>query len=337
MIRDPDKLLARLRAIHAAIRDRVVAACERTAMEDLATVAADPAGDTLFTLDRVCEAELGRRLADLGREWPCVLIAEGLPPSGLALPQESDPRAAELRVIVDPIDGTRGLMYQKRPAWILTGVAPNRGPATTLADVELAVQTEIPLLKQHLCDAWWAEAGSGAQGERLNRLTGSRQPLWPQPSRAASIAQGYGGLARFFPGDIAELAAIEDEVIQRILGPKPAGKAHAFNDQYGSTGGQLAELISGHDRWTADLRPLLTEMLGRRGLAAGICCHPYDLCTELIAREAGVIVTDACGQRLSAPLDVSTDVSWIGYANPQIRAQVEPVLRAVLQERGKFV
>ena len=36
------------------------------------------------------------------------------------------------RVIVDPIDGTRGLMYQKRSAWILTGVAPNRGPGTSL-------------------------------------------------------------------------------------------------------------------------------------------------------------------------------------------------------------
>ena len=42
-------------------------------------------------------------------------------------------------------------MYQKRPAWILTGVAPGPGPST-LADIELAVQTEIPLVKQHLCD-----------------------------------------------------------------------------------------------------------------------------------------------------------------------------------------
>ena len=35
---------------------------------------------------------------------------------------------AEIRLIVDPIDGTRGLMYDKRPAWALAGVAPNKGP-----------------------------------------------------------------------------------------------------------------------------------------------------------------------------------------------------------------
>ena len=36
-------------------------------------------------------------------------------------------------------------MYQKRSAWILTGVAPNRGPETSLQDIVLAMQTEIPL------------------------------------------------------------------------------------------------------------------------------------------------------------------------------------------------
>ena len=35
-------------------------------------------------------------------------------------------------------------MYQKRSAWILTGVAPNRGEATTLADIVLAVADRDP-------------------------------------------------------------------------------------------------------------------------------------------------------------------------------------------------
>lgn len=30
-------------------------------------------------------------------------------------------------------------MYQKRSAWILTGVAPNRGPETDLSDIEPAI------------------------------------------------------------------------------------------------------------------------------------------------------------------------------------------------------
>ena len=53
-------------------------------------------------------------------------------------------------------------MYQKRSAWILTAVAPNRGAGTSLRDIELAVQTEIPLVKQHLSDQLWALRGGGA-------------------------------------------------------------------------------------------------------------------------------------------------------------------------------
>jgi hypothetical protein len=75
-------------------------------------------------------------------------------------------------------------------------------------------------------------------------------------------------------------------------------------------------------------------MLAARGRALGICSHPYDLCTELIAREAGVLVSDPSGRRLSAPLDVFTDIAFVAYANDAIRAQVDPALRAALRTRG---
>ncbi len=74
------------------------------------------------------------------------------------------------------------------------------------------------------------------------------------------------------------------------------GKADCFEDQYISSGGQLYELMAGRDRFVADLRPLMEKTLARRGLALGICAHPYDLSTELIAREMGVIVTDRDGR-----------------------------------------
>ena len=92
--------------------------------------------------------------------------------------------------------------------------------------------------------------------------------------------------------------------------------------------------MAGHDRFVADLRPLMDAHLARSGRALGICCHPYDLATELIAREHGVIVTDAHGKSLDAPLAVEPDVSWVGYANDGIRAQVEPRLRHALERRG---
>jgi fructose-1,6-bisphosphatase/inositol monophosphatase family enzyme len=338
MIRNHAALLSRIREIHAAIRDAVVAACEQTAIERLAVPLGEEGGDTIFAIDRVSEHVLLEHFATLADEWSCVLVAEGLGATGrVVLPEGSSAEQAELCIIVDPIDGTRGLMYQKRAAWILTGVAPNHGPTTNLSDIELAVQTEIPLIKQHLCDSLWVVAGQGVGGERFNRLTGERQPLTPRPSHEPTIAQGYGGLARFFPGARGLLATIEDELIERTLGPQSVGKALAFEDQYISTGGQLYELLMGHDRWIADLRPLVEPVMQRQGRALGLCCHPYDLCTELIAREAGVRVTDAHGQPLAAPLDVFTDVAWIGYANPAIHDQVTPVLTTILREHGLLV
>jgi hypothetical protein len=337
LIRDPGRLAGRIREIHAAIRDEVVEACEENAPEVMARVVSEGSGDTVFEIDRVSEAALIERFEELAREWPLVLIFEGQESDGVILPRGTAPEEAELRVIVDPVDGSRGLMYQKRSAWILTGVAPDRGPQTTLADVELAVQTEIPTLKQHLCDSLWAIAGVGATGERLDRISGQRSPLSPKPSGSTTIAQGYGGLSRFMPGARAELAAVDDRVHELVLGPVRRGKAQAFEDQYISTGGQLYELVMGHDRWIADLRPLVDPVLRERGLELGLCCHPYDLCTELIAREAGALVTDERGRRLAAPLNTESDVAWVGYANAQIREGVEPALEAALRERGLLV
>lgn len=331
----PEALLAPIRALHERIRDAVVAACEQSALEEMAQVVQDTEGDTIFAVDRVSEELLLEFFErEIAVTTPLVLIAEGLHGGQVILPHGAAESEAVYRIIVDPIDGTRGLMYQKRSAWILTGVAPNRGPATCLSDIELAVQTEIPLLKQHLSDVVWARRGQGAQAERYNRLTGERRPLRLQPSRATTIAHGFAMLARFFPGPREELAAIDEEIIRGALGPVRPGKAHCFEDQYICTGGQFYELMAGHDRFVADLRPLVETLLARRGLALGMCCHPYDLCTELIARELGVIITDPAGQPLRAPLDVDTEVAWTGYANVHLQTQIEPLLQAALRKRG---
>lgn len=325
MIRDSDALLDALRAVHAELRAAVLAASDSAPVEELSAVVADGEGDTVFALDRIGEERLARLFAPIAERWPLRLIAEGVPEPGIELPAGGS-RPPEVVVVVDPVDGTRGLMYHKRSAWILTGVAPVRGRTPTLADIELAVQTEIPLPKQHLGDVLWARRGHGCRAERFDRLTGRSAPLRLRPSRATTVAQGFGGLARFVPGGRQRLAAIDDFVYERLLGRPRPGKAQAFEDQYISSGGQLYELMAGHDRWVADLRPLVSAGPGGHGL----CARPYDLCTELIAREAGVIVTDAAGGPLDAPLDTVTDVAWVAYANAALRAQVEPVLRQAL-------
>jgi len=334
-IEDPRSLLEPLRRLHESIRSAVVAACEVSAVESLAAIAREEEGDTIYAIDSISEELLIEFVErEIARVVPVVLIGEGLPEGKMALPRGSTEEAAVWRIIVDPIDGTRGLMYQKRSGWILTGVAPNLGDETSLCDIVLAIQTEIPLVKQHLSDVAWAVRGAGAQAERVNRFTGERTALRLRPSQSPSIAHGYAQVVRFFPGAREELAAIDEEIVRGALGPVSPGKAHCFEDQYACSGGQLYELASGHDRFTADLRPLMEAGLNARGLALGICCHPYDLCTELIAREAGVLVMDVNGAPLRARLAVEPDVAWVGYANAQIHEQIAPLLQAALVRRG---
>ena len=326
MLRD---LVAAVRRLHEQLRAAVILAGERQTTDDLSRVASDGAGDTLYALDSVTEAPLVDFFQrEVASHVPILLIAEGIAGGRLVLPVDAPEADVRWQVIVDPIDGTRPLMYQKRSGWILTGIAPNRGSATGLHDIEAAVQTEIPLRKQHLADVLWAFRGEGAHAERWNRLTGERAPLVLKPSRAATLAHGFAMVARFFPGEREVLAAIDDEIVTAVVGPPQPGKARCFEDQYVSTGGQLYELMAGHDRFIADIRALMP------GAAATLCCHPYDICTELIARELGVIVTDGRGQPLSAPLSVAPDIAWAGYANASIRDLVEPALHRALRSRG---
>jgi fructose-1,6-bisphosphatase/inositol monophosphatase family enzyme len=331
-----ERLLEPIRTLHARIRDAVVEACTRQTTERLARAEDDaghPAGgDTIYAIDRVGEEVLVDGFAALAREEPLCLIAEGLP-GEVVLPRGARADACRWRVLVDPIDGTRGLMYQKRSAWILTGVAPNKGAATRLRDVELAVQTEIPLVKQHLADQLWAIRGRGMEARRHDRLSGAETPVPLRPSGADTIAHGFASVVRFFPGVRDVLAAVDDEVVNALVEPA-ARQAACFEDQYASSGGQLYELTAGHDRFIADLRPLVQRERLARGLPPGLCCHPYDVCAALIAQEAGVVVTDAAGGPLDAPFDLSADVAWVGYANERLRALVEPVLREALRRHG---
>jgi fructose-1,6-bisphosphatase/inositol monophosphatase family enzyme len=311
-----------------------VAAAERQEVASLATVDRDESGDTIYAIDVVGEAVLTEFADAIAPEHSFVLVAEGLESGKRCYPEGCDPASVDWWIIVDPIDGTRGLMYQKRSAWVLTGVAPNRGPATSLRDIVLAVQTEIPLVKQHLSDQLWAVRGEGAQARRFNRLTGESRPIDLRPSTATTIAHGYASIARFFPGARDQSAALDDAIVLAALGPFAPGKAHCFEDQYASTGGQLYELAAGHDRFVADLRPLLGSLLAGRGLPPPLTCHPYDICTALIAEECGVIVTDPYGAPLVAPLNVDAEIAWAGYANVHIRAQIEPLLQRELRARG---
>src|SRR5205085_3107418 len=130
------------------------------------------------------------------------LIAEGIGPPGhegrAVLPAGASEAAAQVRILIDPIDGTRGLMYDKRPAWFLAGVALNHGPATRLSDIFAAVQVELPISKQSAADVLWAVKGQGAKGMREmvhGDVFQKAHDLVLRPSQADNIEHGFASVS----------------------------------------------------------------------------------------------------------------------------------------------
>ena len=233
-----------------------------------------------------------------------------------------------IRVILDPIDGTRGLMYDKRPAWALGGVAPEKGAATRLRDLAVGCMTELPTSKMGHADVVTAIAGRGAVGERVDLTTDARADLPLAPSRADDLLHGFASVSAFFTQTMDQSADLMQRIERAVIGDRDPSRSSVFNDQYISTGGQWYELIVGHDRFSADLRPAFYARAGHPD--GGLCCHPYDCAALVCATEAGILLTDAAGDPLDGPLDTTTGLNWVGYANAALRRRIEPVIRQFL-------
>ena len=334
MIKDPQSVVERLLEFQRAVRDLIVRSRQTAGLHEVSRASS---ADTIYRIDADVDPLLEAFCEDWGKSTPLVLIAEGLTDnSGSEVSQRVFPRDArdedaEVRLIVDPIDGTRGIMYDKRAAWSLAGVAANKGPATRLRDIEVAAMTELPTSKMGSGDVLWAVKGAGATGRREDLRIGPAEDLPLRPSQAASIDHGFAGVSNFFPGTKVLAAELMEHLARELVGAVDVGKATVFEDQYISTGGQFYELIVGHDRFNADLRPAFYRINGQ---PAGLCCHPYDCAALLIAEEAGVAITDAAGKPLDGPMDTTTGLSWVGYANAALRARIEPLVLDFLARRG---
>src|SRR6476646_10375399 len=274
---------------------------------DMAAIEGKTSADTIYAIDRVADDTL---IGWFDQHWPDVeLVSEGLEEPVVI---GDDPAWT---VIVDSIDGTRGLMYDKRPAWCLAAASPRGG---SLRDVVAAAMTELPTTKQGLADQLSGTPGTGVVAERIELGDGHRWPLIVQPSSATDLEHGFAAVAKFFvPGKVA-LAQLETELFARL------GSRHVFDDEYISSGGQLHELIAGRDRFVADLRPLVDP--------DAFACHPYDICTAMLLEEVGGVVTDPRGGPLDVPIDTTTAVTWAGYANPELAARIGPILAELVDE-----
>jgi fructose-1,6-bisphosphatase/inositol monophosphatase family enzyme len=282
----------------------------RTALVDargieMAEIDGETVADTIYAIDRIADDAL---LGWFEQHWPGVeVVSEGLDEPVVV------GRDPAWTVIVDTIDGTRGLMYDKRPAWCLAAAAPRGG---ALRDVVSASMTELPTAKMGAADQLSATRGGGVVAERLDLRDGTRAPLAVRPSQATDLEHGFAGLAKFFPAGKPRLAALEGALFDRL------GSRIVFDDEYICSGGQIHELVTGRDRFVADLRPLVDP--------DAFACHPYDLCTTFLLEEAGGVVTDPWGAPLDAPLDTTTSVAWVGYANPRLASWIGPILAELL-------
>lgn len=327
-------ITAGLRRLGLAIRAHLMSA--RRDPTELSRVVGFEGGDTVFALDRQVEPIIMHEI----EAWPSALlpvmvVAEGLGPEGR---RRFGPPTGDVRwhLLIDPIDGTRGLMYDKRSAWFLAAAAPGDGPAM-LSRAVSAVMVELPTSKQGWADDLAADEEGGLTGCRVNLGSGHAVPLPISPSQRHDLLHGFGQVTSFFAGTHRQAADLTEAIAAALCAPRP-GEATLFNDQYISTGGQMVELALGRDRFCCDLRPLFETIATRAAVPGatvpGLACHPYDVAGMLVARRAGVVLTDGFGRELDAPFDVTTSVHWCGYANQALRIRIEPIIQAWLRSHG---
>jgi hypothetical protein len=325
----PSWLRTLLRTMHARIRSAVREDLASQEKAFLAGEARQGAGDVSFQIDIRPEKIVEQTFS--AAPEAVVVICEGL--GRAVFPAGANQEAATWWVIIDPLDGSREISYNKRSAWVLSGVAP-ADPAPTLADIVWAIQTEVPVTAQSTGVILTAGKGRPTVLESCDLATDAVSVVEGglQPSTAASVRGGFAVFADYFAGSHAVTAQIADLVFDAALGPVRPGKALAFNDQYLSTAGCMYLITNGAYRFFADLRPVVGQVAVRSGRNVGLCAHPYDLCTYLIAQQAGVLITDPAGAPLSYPLATDVDCGWIGYANQSLRDEMEAPLRSAIAE-----
>ena len=326
-----DSLLEIIRDLHFAIYDAVRAKLFAQDSSLFAVANEDGEGDVSYNIDIASEEMIEHFFSCNPIEGGIVVISEG---SGKQVyPAAINERDARYRLLIDPIDGTREIMYNKRSAWVITAVANNRGESTNLSDVFLSVQTELPVKKQTLASFVYAEKGCGAWEEIWDigsrKQTAKAERL--QPSRSKNIDHGYAVFSNYFPGVRDVISLFADTVLSKVGIDAQNDKALVFDDQYISSGGQIYLLASGAYRFAADIRPALSRVSTERGIGLALCCHPYDIGGLLIFLEAGGIMTDLAGHDITYPIDTQTRCGWLAYANSDIRKLMEAAVLAEIK------
>lgn len=318
--------------LHFLIFDEVREQLVKKTKTELSKVVSCGNGDVTYMIDFHAEEIIDSFFKQNPLDGGMVVICEGM--STRTYPTSLSSEEARYRVLIDPLDGTREIMYDKRSCWILTGIAQNKGNLTTLDDLFLSIQTEVPPSFQDKSAVITATKGNGATLAYWD--INKRIPITKNQSLCTSNAKdlkhGFSVFVNFFPGMKEYISRLEESVLTAHLGKPNRDSALTFSDEYISTAGQIFLLATGRYRIVADLRACIGKMLASIDQEVTLCCHPYDLSSYLILTESGGFITDDEGNSLNYPLNTSTNCSWIGYANKNLMSTLMPVINTSIRQ-----
>lgn len=328
--------VARCAELCDAVRAAARAALCEDGLEQRTRAVRSGAGDVTYGLDERCEAAVEAWFERTARERPLSLLTEdtgwrhrGPGPRGALGPAREldgfDHGGA--RLALDPVDGTRGLMFDLRSAWTVVSLAgPGRG-TPRLEDLEHGALWELPDSRAARFRILSAVRGGACRLEERELAGGAVRATELSVDGDARCERGFFPFFRYEPAWRPELARLEAEFFARLERHEGAALRHVFDDQYICNAGQLALLGLGTYRMIADLRAWLAARSGARTTTS----KPYDVAGAiLVARAAGCVVEAPEGGDLSFELDTHTPVSFVGWANPATARRLAPHLRAVL-------
>lgn len=298
------------RAVRDAVRSGRVGGVGHDGDADDHRVVRTEGGDDVFGVDARAEEVLVAGLAGLGARWPGTAVVEG---HDHPLPV-GDPDGP-WRYLVDPVDGTRGLLAGKRSAWVLLGAGRH---AATLEDLEVGALVEIPTRRAAVGLVAWAAAGGPALAVD-DDLAGRGLPpdavvLRPE---GGDLARRFVTTVRLAPGSHGPIGEWADRHLAGL---------EVYDDLAPCSGGYLAGLAAGNDAAVFDPRPLLVP--------GHLAAHPYDLAGLVVTRAAGAVVEALPPGPLDVPLDCTTPVAWAGYADAEVARRLRPDAGSFAQRRS---
>jgi fructose-1,6-bisphosphatase/inositol monophosphatase family enzyme len=331
----PTRLRELCGRIRREARAAVAAAVEAGDLDLVARPVRQGAGDVTYAIDARVEAAIELWFEEIAKNEPLSLLTEDTGwlhrgPDGRGGTRElpgfdhGGPRLA-----LDPIDGTRNLMADLRPAWTVVSFAGPGALAPRLADLSYGLVSEIPdsrggryrSLEAHSNSPCTLELRELASDTLLSRRTLS-------PNSDARVDHGYFPFFRYSPDQRPALATIETTFAERLRVHEGANLRHFFDDQYISNAGQLFLLSIGTYRMIADVRGWLARRMG----TTTVNSHPYDVAGAIFcARAAGCVVDGPLGAELDFELDVTTAVDFVGFVNGATARRLRPHLDLALE------